>query len=146
MSQTNRVILLIEDDPDDQFLTQNALRKSNINNEMIVAANGEAAMAILSGCSEKDARMSCPSLILLDLNLQGQSGLEVLRAIRANPRTCGVPVVVLTGLEEQAVVEECYRSGANSFVLKPENGSDFAETMIQIVMYWCWLNCAPLEP
>jgi len=137
---TNRAILLVEDNPDDEALTLRALRKNNILNAVTVARDGAEALDYLF--AEGPGGVT-PSLILLDLNLPKVSGLEVLRRIRADERTRLIPVVVLTSSREQEDVIAGYRRGANSYVRKPVNFADFAEAVGVLGCYWLLLNESP---
>jgi two-component system response regulator len=134
---TNRAILLVEDNPDDETLTLRALRKHNMLNEVTVAHDGAEALEHLftNGSAE-----SKPSLILLDLNIPKVNGLEVLRRIRADERTKIIPVVVLTSSREEEDVLAGYRGGANGYVRKPVNFADFAEAVSTLGAYWLLLN------
>lgn len=141
MAETNRTILLVEDDPDHELLTIRALKKSNIVNEVRVARDGEEALSALFG---PDAVR--PQLVLLDLKLPKVEGLEVLRRIREDDTTRMLPVVVLTSSDEERDVVRSYKLGVNSYIRKPVNFTDFAEATRQLGMYWLVLNeCPPLS-
>jgi two-component system response regulator len=133
----DRVILLIEDNPDDEMLTIRALKKHNIMNKVIVARDGAEALELLLG---GDASAQLPGLILLDLKLPKIDGLEVLRRIRADERTRLIPVVVLTSSREQEDVLGSYTSGANAYVRKPVNFSEFADAVSTLGLFWLLLN------
>jgi two-component system response regulator len=135
---TNRGILLVEDNPDDQALTLRALQRNNIYNDVTVAQDGAEAIEHLFG--NGDGHASVPGLILLDLNLPKVDGLEVLRRIRADRRTKLIPVVVLTSSKEQEDVLSSYRNGANAYVRKPVKFSDFVEAVKALGMFWLLLN------
>jgi two-component system response regulator len=135
---TSRPILLIEDNPDDQALTLRALRKNNIVNEVNVAHDGAKALEVLF--PDDSADVTVPGLILLDLKLPKVDGLEVLRRIRADKRTEIVPVVVLTSSKEQEDILDSYQSGANGYVRKPVNFSDFSDAVSTLGMFWLLLN------
>ena len=130
------VILLVEDNPDDVDLTLRAFRRNGLQNEVVVARDGIEAENVLFG--DKDAPP--PALILLDLKLPNLTGLEVLRAIRANRRTATVPVVVLTSSIEEEDVVAAYRLGANSYIRKPVDFDSFLDVVHQLGMYWLILN------
>lgn len=132
----SKVVLLIEDNADDERLTLRALRRNNIVNEVVVAVDGEAALDYLHG----EAAGDTPALIVLDLRLPGLSGLDVLRKIRAHPRTRLVPVVVLTANREPDAIVHAYDAGANSYLLKPTDPVEYSEVVLQIGMYWLLLN------
>lgn len=137
-----KVILLIEDNESDEKLTVWALRKSNIANEIIVARDGEEALDYLFGTgvhSDRDAA-ALPTLALLDLNLPKIGGLEVLRKIRADERTRRLPVVVLTSSREDEDVIASYDRGANAYVRKPVDFTQFAEAAKTLGLFWLLLN------
>ena len=140
------VILLVEDNAGDEELTLRALKKSNIVNKVIVTRDGSEALDYLfarGAHAGRDTREQ-PQVILLDLNLPKMSGLEVLRAIRADERTRLLPVVVLTSSNEDRDRLGTYASGANSYIVKPVDFTQFAESVRQLGMYWMVLNqCAP---
>ena len=133
---TSRTILLVEDNPDDEALTLRAFKKNNIRNEVVVMRDGAEALAyLLRGDGE-----SCPALILLDLNLPKIGGLEVLRKMRADERTRLIPVVVLTSSKLEEDILDSYRNGANAYVRKPVNFTDFAEAVRALGVFWLLLN------
>src|SRR5580698_2365910 len=138
MTDTTKLILLIEDDPDHELLTIRALKKSNIANDIRVARDGEEALHLLFGETALQ-----PQVILLDLKLPKIDGLEVLRQIRANEATRMLPVVVLTSSDEERDVVRSYQLGVNSYIRKPVNFNDFAEATRQLGMYWLVLNECP---
>jgi len=142
-----KIILLVEDNPDDEELTLLALKKSNILNEVIVARDGVEALDYLFATgkyAERDpSRM--PQLILLDLKLPKMNGLEVLKRLRADPRTELIMVVVLTSSSEEEDMIASYRNGANSYVRKPVDFHRFADAINQVGMYWLLLNEVPLS-
>lgn len=131
---TDRFILLIEDNPDDERLTIRALRRSKLVNEIIVARNGEEALNILFGDTP------LPTVILLDLKLPKVDGLEVLRQIRTREKTCLLPVVVLTSSSEDRDIIESYSLGANSYVRKPVDFDQFTQAVGQLGLYWVLVN------
>jgi two-component system, response regulator len=135
---TNHAIMLIEDNPDDQALTLRALKRNKILNEVTVASDGVEALELLLPGSGAEVKL--PGLILLDLKLPKVDGLEVLRRLRADPRTEIVPVVVLTSSQEQEDILDSYHSGANGYVRKPVNFADFSEAVNTLGMYWLLLN------
>ena len=140
MTDSTRLILLVEDDPDHELLTIRALKKSNIANEVRVARDGEEAINLLFG-----ENAISPQVILLDLKLPKLDGLEVLRRIRTGESTRLLPVVVLTSSDEERDVVRSYQLGVNSYIRKPVDFNDFAEATRQLGMYWLVLNeCAPL--
>jgi len=132
-----RVILLVEDNPDDEALTIRALRRSSIANRIEVARNGQDALDYLM---EDDPSRPLPCVILLDLKLPKLDGLDVLRAIRSTPRTRLLPVVILTSSSEEADIVDSYDLGANSYVRKPVDFEDFAKAVSHLGLYWLLIN------
>jgi CheY-like chemotaxis protein len=145
---TTKLILLVEDNPDDEELTRLALRESHILSEMVVVRDGVEALDYLFATGQyadlSPARM--PQLILLDLKLPKLGGLEVLRRLRADLRTDLLQVVVLTSSSQEEDVIASYRNGANSYVRKPVNFTHFVDAVRQLSLYWLFLNeSAPLR-
>jgi two-component system response regulator len=140
-----KVILLVEDNPDDEELAMLALKQGNILNEVVVARDGVEALDYLFATGQHAGRdpSRLPQLVLLDLKLPRQDGLEVLRRLRADPRTQLIPVVVLTCSSEEEDVVASYRLGANSYVRKPVEFHRFADAVRQLGLYWLLLNEAP---
>jgi two-component system response regulator len=140
-----KIILLVEDNPDDEELTLMALKKNNILNEVVVARDGEEAMEYLFGTGKFAGRDTShlPQVILLDLKLPKLGGLEVLQRLRADPRTRLISVVVLTSSSEEEDILSSYRLGANSYVCKPVEFSRFADAVRQLGLYWLLLNEVP---
>ena len=135
---TDQTILLVEDNPDDEALTLRAFKKSDIRNDVVVLRDGAEALAYLfPGNGDTVPR---PALILLDLNLPKVGGLEVLRRMRADERTQMIPVVVLTSSKLDEDILDSYRNGANAYVRKPVNFSDFAEAVRTLGVFWLLLN------
>jgi two-component system response regulator len=143
----DKIILLVEDNPDDEALTIRALDKNRIRNEVVVARDGAEALDYLHGLGvHRDRDTSVlPQMVLLDLNLPKIEGLEVLRRIRADERTIRLPVVILTSSNEDQDLLEGYRLGANSYVRKPVDFTAFAEAVRQLGLYWLVLNEPPPE-
>ncbi len=141
----DNVILLVEDNPDDEALTLRALKKNDIQNQVVVARDGAEALDYLFGTGErKEHRPSVsPELVLLDLKLPRVDGLEVLRRIRADERTRLLPVVILTSSKEQRDLVEGYGYGANSYIRKPVDFGQFVEAVRQLGLYWLVLNETP---
>jgi len=141
----NKVILLVEDNPDDAALALRALKKNNIKNEVIVARDGAEALDYLFGAGQYAGRDPADSatVVLLDLKLPKVDGLEVLRRIRADERTRLLPVVILTSSKEEQDVVNGYRFGCNSYVRKPVNFDEFVEATRQLGLYWLLLNEGP---
>ena len=138
----DRVILLVEDNPDDEHLTIRGLRRGNISNEIIVARNGVEALDYLFGTGAYTGRdvNDVPALVLLDLKLPKIDGLEVLRRIRADERTSLLPVVVLTSSNEEQDIIKSYDTGVNSYVRKPVDFEQFSESIRQLGLYWLLIN------
>ena len=145
MTVTERMILLVEDDPDHEALTIRALKKANIANNIRVAHDGEEAIKLLFGDNEGTLPY-LPQVILLDLKLPKVDGLEVLRRIRESDQTRMLPVVVLTSSDEESDLMRSYKLGVNSYIRKPVNFTDFAEATRQLGMYWLVLNETPPAP
>jgi two-component system response regulator len=139
---SEHVILLVEDNPSDEELTLRALRKSNILNKVIVARDGAEALDYLFARGAYQGRDTgdLPQVVLLDLNLPKIGGLDVLRAIRADERTRLLPVVILTSSKEDRDLMSGYASGANSYIVKPVDFTQFADAVRQLGMYWLVLN------
>jgi two-component system response regulator len=141
----NKIILLVEDNPDDEALTLRALRKNNLRNDIVVARDGIQALEFLFCEGSHAARDPnvMPQVILLDLKLPKLDGLEVLSRIRANPRTRPLPVVILTSSIEDQDRLASYDLGANSYVRKPVDFTQFSEAARQLGLYWLVLNEGP---
>lgn len=144
---SDKVILLVEDNPDDEALTLRALKKNNILNEVVVARDGEEALEYLFGTGEYEGRDTSvqPQVILLDLQLPKLSGLEVLKHLRADQRTALQPVVILTTSSEEMDITASYANGANSYIRKPVDFNQFIEAVKQLGLYWLVLNEAPVR-
>lgn len=141
----NKIILLVEDSPDDVKLTMRALKKNNILNEVIVAGDGVEALDYLFGTGKFAGRDTAlqPQVILLDLKMPRMDGLEVLHRIRADERTRLLPVVILTTSSEDKDRIESYKFGANSYIRKPVDFNQFADAVQQLGLYWLVLNEGP---
>jgi CheY-like chemotaxis protein len=141
----NKVILLVEDNPDDETLTLRALKKNNIKNEVVVARNGVEALDYVFGTGSYAGRdlNIMPQVVLLDLKLPKLDGLEVLRRLRADDRAKLLPVVILTSSNEEQDRITGYDLGANSYVRKPVDFSQFSEAARQLGLYWLVLNEPP---
>jgi two-component system, response regulator len=141
----HKIIMLVEDNPDDEALTLRALRKNNIQNEVVVAHDGVEALDDLFGTGvyvTRDMRIR-PVVVLLDLKLPKIDGLEVLRRLRADERTKFTPVVVLTSSKEEQDLINSYSFGCNSYIRKPVDFVQFVEAVRQLGLYWLVLNEAP---
>lgn len=141
----HKMILLVEDNPDDEALTLRALKKSNIANEIFVVRDGAEALDYLFGTGPYTGRdpLDLPQVTLLDLKLPKVDGLEVLRRIRADPRTRMLPVVILTSSKEDQDLISAYSIGVNSYVRKPVDFNQFVEAIGQLGLYWLVLNEPP---
>ena len=140
-----KMILLVEDNPDDEALTMRALKQSKLANEIVVTRDGQEAVEFLFGTGKYEGRdlSHMPTVILLDLKLPKLSGLEVLQQLRADQRTRVTPVVVLTSSSEDEDMMRSYQLGANSYVRKPVIFGRFADAVSQLGLYWMLLNEPP---
>jgi two-component system, response regulator len=141
----DKVILLVEDNPDDEALTLRALKKNNIKNEVVVAHDGAEALDYLFATGKHAGRNMdvLPQVVLLDLKLPKVEGLEVLRRVRADKRTKLLPVVILTSSNEEQDRIDGYGLGANSYVRKPVDFSQFLDAARHLGLYWLILNEPP---
>ena len=142
-----RIILLVEDNPDDEALTLRAIRKRGITNEVVVARDGAQALDYLfaQGAYAGREASSDPAVVLLDLNLPKIDGIEVLRRLRAHVRTRLLPVVVLSSSSEEKDIIASYSVGANSYIRKPVDFDQFLEVAGFLGMYWLLLNESPFR-
>ncbi len=142
-----KVILLVEDNPQDEAFVLRALKKKNIINEVVVARDGAEALDYLFATGAYASRnpADLPTFVMLDLKLPKIDGLEVLKRIRANEKTKHLPVAIFTSSNEQKDIMEGYRLGVNSYVCKPVDFVAFAETVGQLGLYWLLQN-EPLPP
>lgn len=140
-----RIVLLVEDNPDDEALTLRALKKNNILNEVVVARDGAEALDCLLGSNGGPGRLRLDQIavVLLDLKLPKVNGLEVLRRLRADPRTKLLPIVVLTSSREEKDLVGAYDSGANSYVQKPVEFAEFVRAAGHLGLYWLVTNATP---
>jgi len=138
-------ILLVEDNPDDAELTLHALRERKLANRIRVARDGIEALDVLFGNLASGTKACVPRLILLDLKMPKLSGLEVLERIRADPRTASLPVVVLSSSREDRDIEQAYRLGANSYIVKPVEFETFVKAVGEVGLYWMVLNQWPRD-
>lgn len=141
----SKVVLLVEDNPDDVELTLRAFKKYNIMNEVVVASDGAEALDYLF-CTGRYASRdtnNLPEIVLLDLKLPKVNGLEVLQRLRADERTKHLPVVILTSSNEERDLINGYKLGANSYVQKPVEFTQFSEAVGRLGIYWLLLNKSP---
>ena len=143
-----KLILLVEDNPDDVELTRRALQRNRIGNDSAVARDGVEALEFLfrEGAFADRVPDDMPELVLLDLQMPRLGGLEVLRRMRADERTRLMPVVILTSSREERDLVEGYGSGANSYIQKPVDFEQFVEAVGQLGLYWLVLNESPPAP
>ena len=139
-------ILLVEDNPHDAELAIRALSKCKLAQHLVHVEDGQAALDFLFGCGAYEGRdvTKQPKIILLDLKLPKLGGLEVLRQLRADPRTQDLPVVVLSSSREDSDLTEAYRLKVNSYVVKPVDYEKFLEVVGNLGSYWLTLNHAPI--
>ncbi|MGO9410756.1 MAG: response regulator [Spirochaetia bacterium] len=142
---TAKTILLVEDNQQDEMLTLRALKKVNLANHVDVARDGQQAIDYLFREGEFASRegTDLPTVVLLDISLPRISGLEVLERLRADPRTRLLPIVLLTSSDEERDRLRGYHNGANSFVRKPLDFSEFVETVSRLGVYWLAVNTPP---
>jgi two-component system response regulator len=140
---TSKVILLVEDNPKDVLLTERAFKQSKIANELHVVHDGAEALEYLLGPEAGTPARPAPALVLLDLKLPKVDGLEVLRRIRADDRTRLLPVVILTSSNEEHDVVQGYGNGANSYIRKPVDFTQFTEAVGSLGLYWLVLTEPP---
>lgn len=141
----DKIILLVEDNPDDVALTLRAFSKSNIMNKVITVGDGEEALDFLfcKGKYEERNPYILPSVILLDLKLPKVDGFEVLKTIRENEKTKYLPVVILTSSKEEQDIINGYKLGVNSYIRKPVDFGQFFEAVKTLGLYWLLMNETP---
>jgi two-component system, response regulator len=141
----NRYILLVEDNFDDVTLALRALKKHNLANRVFVVCDGPEALNYLWGTGPYNGRdiKIMPAVILLDLMLPKMDGIEVLRRIRSEPITRGLPVVILSSSTEEQDIAACYSLGANSYICKPVDYNAFTEIVNYLGLYWLVFNQFP---
>ncbi|WP_428332689.1 response regulator [Novosphingobium sp.] len=137
---TERLILLVEDNPMDEELTLRAFKKSNLGHPVIVVRDGVEALDFMFARGAYTQRETLPQVVLLDLKLPKIDGLEVLKALRLNEVTKLVPVVILTSSREEQDLVSCYNFGANSYVRKPVGFNELLQAVHQLGVYWLQLN------
>ena len=141
----DKIILLVEDNPDDVTLTVRAFKKNDISNKVVVAKDGVEALDYLFGTGMYAGRdvKDMPVVVLLDLKLPKIDGLEVLRSIRQNEFTRLLPVVILTSSSEEQDVINGYKLGVNSYIRKPVDYNQFSEAIKYLGLYWLVWNEPP---
>lgn len=137
------LLLLVEDDPHDVELMRMALEPLKFINQMDVVTDGQQALRYLIGDDAKPSQRPLPRLVLLDLKLPKINGLDVLRALRAHPRTHKLVIVVMTSSQEDADLEACYELCSNSYIVKPVTFDQFLDVSNRVVSYWMHLNKPP---
>ena len=144
-SQSNKVILLVEDNPNDEELTRLAFEQNHITNPMMVAHDGAEALDYLFGTGGYGGRdiNDLPQLVVLDLKLPKVSGLQVLQAIREHEKTRYIPIVILTSSKEDEDIIAAYNLGTNAYVQKPVDFLQFTSAVKQLGMFWLLLNESP---
>lgn len=135
-----KLILLVEDNPDDEFLTRDALRTGGVLHDVVVAHDGAEAVQLIFTNDGTNPEPRTPDLVLLDLKLPKMSGFDVLERIRSDVRTRGLPVVILTSSSEFQDIQRSYETGANSYVRKPVNFSEFVRAVQALGVYWLTVN------
>ena len=139
-------ILMIEDDPDDAELALHALQSQKIVNRIVIVEDGAEALDFLFGTGQYQGRdiTNLPKIILLDLKLPKVNGLEVLERVKADERTKAIPIVILTSSNQDPDIKRAYDLGANSYIVKPVDFDQFAETVVKLGFYWALLNQPPI--
>jgi len=140
MNNTDRSILLIEDNPMDVDLTRRAFARRKVINPFQVARDGEEALAFLG---KWEAGEALPVVILLDINLPKVNGLEILHQFKTHPLSQKVPVIILTTSDEDRDIQVAYEQGANSYIVKPVDFEKFVDVAAQIDLYWNVINIPP---
>ena len=140
-------ILLIEDNPHEAKLVIRSFQKSNLANRLMHLSDGLDALDFIFARNKYAGREieNLPKLILLDLKLPKVSGIEILKAIKEDERTKIIPIIVLTSSREEPDIIACYTLGANSYIVKPVNFDSFSKAVIELGMYWMFLNVPPVS-
>ena len=138
-------VLLVEDNPSDAELTVRALKKNNLANKVHHVKDGDEALEFIFARGAYAGRKieNAPKVILLDLKMPKINGIEVLRVLKADERTKKIPVVVLTSSKEDPDVQECYKLGVNSYVVKPVHFDGFLKAIAELGLYWLLVNQTP---
>ena len=142
MIEATRPIMLVEDNPMDIDLTRRAFQKRQIFNPIVVARDGEAALAMMMDWQKNTEH---PVIILLDLKLPKVTGLEVLAQIKKHPKFKKIPVIILSSSSDAGDISQAYDLGVNSYIVKPVDFDQFMDVVTQINQYWCMLNIVPGE-
>jgi CheY-like chemotaxis protein len=144
MESSYRSILLVDDDPNDVTLMKSALEDAHFGNQIVVAEDGEEALNYLFR-KERFAEINdnLPVFILLDIKMPKMDGIDVLKIIRKDPSFDNVPIIMMTSSRDTSDLEECYKSGANSFVVKPVNIIEFIQVVKEVGKYWVIINEIP---
>ncbi|HTI08628.1 MAG TPA: response regulator [Puia sp.] len=140
-------ILLVEDNPDDAELTIRELRRHHISNKLVHVRDGEEALHFLFGTGKyanEQVNYKVPKIILLDIQMPGISGMEVLKSIKSDDRTSAIPVIILTSSNQHPNIQVCYDLGANSYIVKPLNFERFSQSIRNLGYHWLLLNQAPV--
>jgi two-component system response regulator len=145
MRENSIEIVLVEDSLSDAELAIRALKKKNLANNLIHLKDGTEALDFLFAEGDYAGRdiMQSPKVVLLDLKMPKMNGIEVLTRIRADERTCKIPVVILTSSKEDLDVERCYKLGVNSYIVKPVAFDDFLDAVSNVGFYWLAVNHSP---
>lgn len=132
------LLLVVEDSPEDYEALRRAFKKAGVTVPLMHCGTGDDALDYLARCTSGDSRVSNPRprMVLLDLNLPGTDGREVLRSTKKNPETASIPVVVFTTSSDPVDVAQCYASGANGYVQKPVDMAELTETVSRIAAFW----------
>ena len=138
MSERMAEVLLVEDNPDDLELALHAFKLNQIGDKIQVARDGAEALQLLFAAADTESHL--PRVVLLDMKLPKVDGLEVLRRLRADPRTRSLPIVMLTASAQEHDIIESYELGVNSYIVKPVEYQRFSETVGQLGLYWLALN------
>jgi len=140
--QQNYAILLVEDNPDDVLITRRALLKGMVKNTLYVVGDGEKAIKFLRK-EDEYKKSPTPTLILLDLKMPKLDGFQVLKEIKSDDKLKSIPVIVLTTSDRDKDVEDAYRLGCNSYIVKPVSFESFIKTVIEIGEYWLIISRVP---
>lgn len=138
MISTDRPVLLVDDDPDDRFIMNQAWHEAGVANPLMELADGAAALAYLAGTGDyaDRARFPMPALVLLDISMPGYSGLDVLARVRASPETALLPVLMLTASAASEDVRRAYHLGANTYFVKPSSIEELTALLKTLSLYW----------